>query len=239
MDIESINSDRNLIYFNTPIKVISIYDHHLFDRSDYDTLSKPQRDHLEYKLKDFGWQRKSGRKIFLSKTNQTLIFPKPNILGGSPFDTLRYEKSDNNVVFVLTPTQADCYELGASNFVQKPINNNILIAIIKKNINMLSQQTRDEIKLKNIIININNFQCIEYHSDKNIALTRTEINILHSLARRPNIIISKDKLTLMGKDSNSPMGYKALEMHIVSLRKKLKGLVEIQTHKGLGYSLNN
>jgi hypothetical protein len=111
MDITIINQDKHLCYFNSPIKIITIYDHHLYDRSDYDTLSKPQRTYLERKVADFEPETKSGRITYLSKLNRSLVYPKPAILGGSPFDILRYERQDDSFIYILTPTQAACYFL--------------------------------------------------------------------------------------------------------------------------------
>lgn len=115
MTLEDLNQDKNLCYFDSPLKVISIYDHYKYDRSDLDTLSGPQRKYLESKIQDYEPKVKSGRVIELKKINQSLNYPKPNILGGSPFDTLRYEKKSSEKVFVLSPTQAACYFLTLEN----------------------------------------------------------------------------------------------------------------------------
>ena len=111
-----INQNKNLMFFDTPIKIISIYDHHLFERSEYDSLSPPQREFLEKFLADYEFSKKSGRELYSSSLNLKVVFPKPAILGASPFDILRYEKLKEDTIYVLTPTQCACYFLTLEDF---------------------------------------------------------------------------------------------------------------------------
>lgn len=114
MTIDRLNQDKNICYFDTPVQVISIYDHYRYDRSDHDGLSSPQRDYLINRCREFGLKQVSGRIYTLEKLDLKLVFPKQSILGASPFDSFRYEKHDEKTVFVLTPTQAACYFLTLS-----------------------------------------------------------------------------------------------------------------------------
>lgn len=120
MNLESfftkINENKNLLFFNTPIKVITIYDHHIFERSEYDSLSPPQREYLEKFLEEFEFIKISGRELKSDQFNLKVVFPKPAILGASPFDTLRYEKINEDTIYVLTPTQCACYFLSLEDF---------------------------------------------------------------------------------------------------------------------------
>lgn len=111
MSIKDLNQDKNICYFDTPIQVISIYDHYRYDRSDHDGLSAPQRDYLLNKCKKFGLKQMTGRTYLLEELDLKLVFPKQSILGASPFDSFKYEKYDEKTVFVLTPTQSSCYFL--------------------------------------------------------------------------------------------------------------------------------
>lgn len=148
MTLEDLNQDKNLCFFNSPIKIISIYDHYKYDRSDLDTLSGPQRKYLESKVQDFEPKVKSGRVIELRKINQSLNYPKLNILGGSPFDTLRYEKVSEEKVFVLSPTQAACYFLTLENHDDAKTFLERLLSKQPVNLKKISDHVRTETKLK-------------------------------------------------------------------------------------------
>ena len=111
MSLADLNQDKYLSFFDSPLKMIVIYEHHRYDISDYDSLNTPQREHLEAKVAQYNPIRESGRKTDLTELGLSLVYPKPGILGGSSFDVLRYEEKNESFVFVLTPTQAACYFL--------------------------------------------------------------------------------------------------------------------------------
>jgi DNA-binding response OmpR family regulator len=52
-------------------------------------------------------------------------------------------------------------------------------------------------------------------------------------------VVSKTDLCFVGKEGSNPMSFKALEMHMVAIRKKLKTASgQIQTVRGLGYKID-
>lgn len=156
---------------------------------------------------------------------------------------LQKEKNiDNRVLLMSSELPAkkriDAFNLGVSNIINKPIDYEILRAIINKNIRMVLGQYREVIRIDNVELNINSYQCFLYENDdrKEIHLTPTEFKILHKLLINNSRVISKDELSYMGKDPNSPMSYKSLEMKIVTLRKKLGTSGEkLKTARGIGY----
>jgi hypothetical protein len=145
VSIEVLNQDKNLCYFDTPIQVITIFDHYRYDRSDFDGLSAPQRDYLLQCCKEFDLKQMSGRKYQLKNLGINLIFPRQSILGASPFDCLRYEKADSNTIFVLTPTQAACYFL---TLAQKSDSQQYLQKLLsKQSINL--KKIKDHVRTEN------------------------------------------------------------------------------------------
>ena len=144
---------KTSFFFDTPIKIVSIFDHIRFDRSDVELLSKEQREYIFHKARGDGFVWKSGRILKNKESRVEIVFPKQNILGANPIDILRYEKTSGDRVFVLTPTQAACYflTLGEESFVQNtkrllermPIN-------IKKVIDSLGRTTEASIFSKHL-----------------------------------------------------------------------------------------
>jgi len=157
---------------------------------------------------------------------------------------LQKEKNIDNRVIIISAdssdsTKAEAYDLGASNFMLKPINIKVLRAIINKNLRALEYKFDEKIDLGSFWISIEQHLCFlrEENIEKEVSLTLTEFKILLRLARSPNIIVSKDELSYLGKDPTTPMSYKSLEMHIASLRKKLRNKELIQSKRSLGYVL--
>lgn len=115
MELQDLNKDKYLSFFDHKPRLIVIYEHHQYDACDYDSISTAQIKHLLQKTAVFNSKQKSGRVIQLETPAVTLKIPKPAILGASSFDILRYEKQDPNTIFVLTPTQAACHFLTIEN----------------------------------------------------------------------------------------------------------------------------
>lgn len=167
-----------------------------------------------------------------------------NLDGHSGLEVMRLlqkERSITNRVIVMSASQDEqsqinAYNLGASNFMQKPLNFNILRSILRKNLRSVDEQNFGELVFEDIILNLEKRECILRASDKNrkIDLSLTEFNIIYELAKNEGRIVSKEDLSFLGKDQSASMSYKALEMHVSGLRKKL-GENLIETKRGIGY----
>ena len=71
---------------------------------------------------------------------------------------------------------------------------------------------------------------------KTIDLTYTEFQILHVLASRPGWVFTRYQIVDAAKGEDYPVTDRAVDVHIVNLRKKLGacgGLIE--TIRGVGY----
>lgn len=96
--LDQLKEDKNFYLVDSPLNLLSVFDHTRYDRSDLDLLSVPQRQYVERKLKKFGYKFKTGR-VLTSKL-QTIVFriPKQSIISANPFDVVRYEKK-NQLIF--------------------------------------------------------------------------------------------------------------------------------------------
>jgi two-component system response regulator QseB len=141
---------------------------------------------------------------------------------------------------ISTENEIEAYNLGASNFMAKPIDFNILKAILRKNLRAIDDSLPDRITTPHFFIDLKLYKVFEIKDgqETEIPLTKIEFNILLSLAKNINTVKTKEDLSYLGKDHNEPMSFKALEMHIASLRKKISHDV-IQTKRGVGYFLSS
>lgn len=168
-----------------------------------------------------------------------------NLDGFSGLNLLRIlqkEKDiDNRAILFSSETNDDIkiqgYNLGASNFVEKPLNIDLLRAIIKRNLRVLDRREISSLRFGSLEINLDMRTC--RYQQRKIYLTQTEFNLLNELMKSPARIVPKDHLSFMGKDPNKAMTYKALEMHLSMIKKKLGNKELIKTVRGIGYVLSS
>ena len=132
------------------------------------------------------------------------------------------------------------YGLGVSNFITKPPNFPILNAIIKKNLRMLEQVNSPLIRCGSLSLDLARKQCFIHENENQVEINITpiELRLLTRFASTPNVVISKDELSSLGGDRVDLMSIKALEVHILNLRKKSIYLKKmLLTRRGYGYYL--
>jgi two-component system, OmpR family, response regulator len=166
-----------------------------------------------------------------------------NLEGHSGLDVLRVIQNERNrdidnriivsSVDIDLNSKINSFDLGASNFLSKPISFDLLAAILRKNLRCIESKSAGNLNFPTLLIEFNTRCCFVKMDSKvtQINLTNIEFNILFKLAKSPSTIISKDNLSILGKD---PMSFKALEMHIASIRRKI-GKERIITSRGIGY----
>ncbi|MBT3236630.1 MAG: response regulator transcription factor [Bdellovibrionales bacterium] len=169
-----------------------------------------------------------------------------NLMGYSGLDILRLLQKEENIdnrVIVMSiddeiASQVKAYNLGASNFILKPINFDIIRAMLRKNIRSLESREVGKLDFGDLTIAPDTRSCYIRTGDSSLEvdLTLIEFNLLYKMAKSSNIVITKEDLCFLGRDQNQPMSFKALEMHISSLRKKLIADLII-TKRGVGYYL--
>ena len=135
----------------------------------------------------------------------------------------------------------DAYNFGASDYVTKPFNMDVLVAMLGSKAKFLLNNDRSE---------IHRFGNMEHHPNihtlfrdgKKIELTILENRILLYFLRNPNKVINRDELMLVVWGYNSDVNTRTLDMHIVRLRKKIELNPDnpqlLQTVRGIGYRFN-
>jgi len=127
-------------------------------------------------------------------------------------------------------------ELGADDYVTKPFSGKVLAARVRR---ILKRQARPHeetgvLKLHALTIDLDRREvCVK---DQPVGLTYTEFNILHTLAKRPGIVFSRYKIVDAIHGSDYLVTDRAVDVQIVSLRKKLGEYGQyIETVRGVGY----
>jgi len=129
-------------------------------------------------------------------------------------------------------------ELGADDYVSKPFSPKELIARIKAVLRRTREKEmpRDVFKLIGLEINFSKIEvCV---GRKSVELTSKEFELLKTLIQAQGRVLSRDYLldTIWGFDHAMDIQTRTVDVHIRTLRKKLKGAAKhIITVKNYGY----
>ncbi|MFV0519475.1 MAG: response regulator transcription factor [Lachnospirales bacterium] len=135
-------------------------------------------------------------------------------------------------------------ELGADIYLTKPFSLRELVTVVKSLFRRVDNFTISKFKsFNNGDLKINFEEQIVLKNDKEIKLTKSEWNILNSLASHCKKIFSRDELIVvaLGDDFN---GYdRAIDSHIKNLRSKIENDTSnpkyIVTVRGFGYKFGD
>jgi two-component system alkaline phosphatase synthesis response regulator PhoP len=131
--------------------------------------------------------------------------------------------------------------LGASDFVQKPVSINKLIARVKANLRNVERQ--NDLKASNAIIKngpivINREEYSVRIDNRSVELARKEFEILFLLASNPGKVYNREKILNEIWGNQVFVVERTIDVHLVNIRKKLGEFSEcIETIKGIGYRL--
>jgi two-component system alkaline phosphatase synthesis response regulator PhoP len=169
----------------------------------------------------------------------------PGKEGSQVCEDVRRQGFENLIIMMTAKAQdvdkIDAYNFGVSDYVTKPFNMDVLVAMIENKVKFLVNNDRSE---------IHRFGDMEHHPNvhtlfrngKKIELTILENRILLYFLRNPNKVINRDELMLVVWGYNSDVNTRTLDMHIVRLRKKIELNPDnpqlLQTVRGIGYRFN-
>ena len=190
-----------------------------------------------------------------SSAVETIMTEKPDIVlldwmlpgkeGAEVCEEVRQQGYEGLVIMMTAKAQdvdkIDAYNFGASDYVTKPFNMDVLVAMLDSKVKFLLSNDRSE---------IHRFGNMEHHPNihtlfrdgKKIELTILENRILLYFLRNSNKVINRDELMLVVWGYNSDVNTRTLDMHIVRLRKKIEVNPDnpqlLQTVRGVGYRFN-
>lgn len=129
------------------------------------------------------------------------------------------------------------YNLGAINYLEKPLNSEILKAITDS----VERHQSKNFDAKQIVgnIEINLVKQSVTLNEEEIHLTASELKILSYLSERPGKTIPREQLLAVISTTDKLVSERLVDTHISSLRKKIRGsTVIIESIYKEGYVLN-
>ena len=172
----------------------------------------------------------------------------PNMDG---FDVCRKIRKDSNVPIILISAKGEDFEkimgldIGADDYIVKPFSPSEVMARVRavlrrmKTVTEVPAATEQQIILGNMRINLDEYTL--YIDEKQIKLTKKEIETMWMLASNPNKVFTRDNLldSLWGYDYYGDS--RTVDSHIKRLRAKLENVEHkdwsIKTIWGVGYKL--
>jgi two-component system phosphate regulon response regulator PhoB len=128
-------------------------------------------------------------------------------------------------------------EMGADDYVIKPFSPRVLAARVKTILRRQKSEvsaTEQSLVFSGLRIYPERFET--QVDGRPVILTSTEFRILELLARHPGRVFSRDQIVDTARGENYPVTDRSVDVHIVSLRKKLGPYGRlIATVRGVGY----
>jgi len=207
---------------------------------------------LEYNLKKEGFAVLSSRNgedvlRIASKEHPGLILLDLMLPGLNGLEVCRELKRDNKtaaipIIMLTAKTQESDkilgLELGADDYVTKPFSPKELIARIRAILRRVKDKTdlSETMKIGELAIDFSKIAVTV--KDKPVALTAKEFELLKALVKARGRVLSRDHLldNIWGFDHAAEIETRTVDVHIRTLRKKLKGAARrIITVKNYGY----
>lgn len=156
--------------------------------------------------------------------------------------SLREKGFDQLIIMMTAKAQEvdkiDAYSAGVSDYVTKPFNMDLLVAMLGNKVKYFINNEKSE---------VHKFGDIEHHPNihvlfkqgKKTELTILENRILLYFLKNSNRVITREELMLEVWGYQADVNTRTLDMHIVRLRKKIENDSEVpeflQTVRGIGY----
>ena len=127
-------------------------------------------------------------------------------------------------------------EVGADDYVAKPFSGKVLAARVRRLLRRAAQtpEEREVIRIHDLTIDPGRHEV--WAQEQKVDLTRTEFSILHILAKRAGLVLSRYQIVDSVHGDDYAVTDRAVDVQIVSLRRKLGPCGQyIETVRGVGY----
>jgi len=166
----------------------------------------------------------------------------PGKPGSEVCDNVRAKGFDKLIIMMTSKSQdidkIEAYNFGVSDYITKPFNMDVLVAMIDNKIKFsLNNEKSESYKFANIEHLPNTHLLIK--DGRKIELTILENRILLYFLKNQNKVINREELMMEVWGYNADVNTRTLDMHIVRLRKKIESNPDspqyLQTVRGIGY----
>lgn len=128
-------------------------------------------------------------------------------------------------------------EIGADDYITKPFSPRVLLARLRAVLRRRSEGVVPDsqtISYRNLRIDPGKH--VVTINGKTIALTHSEFNLIHVMARRPGWVFTRNQLVDAIRGEDVFITDRTIDVHIAGLRKKLgRGNDFVETIRGIGY----
>ena len=186
-------------------------------------------------------------KIKITQFKFDLIVLDVMMPGQNGYDLTKEIKKSMQVPIILLTAKGEVenrikgLELGADDYVTKPLSPRELVARVNANLKRVTQSSVPASKPLSLFDINEKYMQITFDGTE-LSLTKAEYNLLAYLIHRPKQVFSRDQLLTAIWNESYLADERTIDTHIKSLRAKLKvvnsGQETIKTHRGLGYSLS-
>jgi DNA-binding response OmpR family regulator len=139
-----------------------------------------------------------------------------------------------------TEEKIEGLNIGADDYLSKPFSFDELLARIKSLLRRPKEYIGDEIKIKNITLDLQNY-LVKIDSNL-VTLSKKEFQLLEILIRNKNKIVSKEKIIDNLWEFEADVLPNNVEVFVAALRNKIEkpyNIILIQTFRGLGYKIED
>jgi len=166
----------------------------------------------------------------------------PGKQGSEVCNAIRDKGFDKLVIMMTAKAQdvdkIEAYQFGVSDYITKPFNMDVLVAMIDNKIKFtLNSDKTESHKFANMEHQPNTHTLLR--DGRKIELTILENRILLYFLKNKNKVINREELMMEVWGYNADVNTRTLDMHIVRLRKKIENNPDspqyLQTVRGIGY----
>jgi two-component system alkaline phosphatase synthesis response regulator PhoP len=186
----------------------------------------------------------AAEKLILEQTPDIVLLDwmLPGKQGSEVCAAIRDKGFDKLVIMMTAKAQdvdkIEAYQFGVSDYITKPFNMDVLVAMIDNKIKFtLNSEKSESYKFANMEHLPNTHTLLR--DGKKIELTILENRILLYFLKNRNKVINREELMMEVWGYNADVNTRTLDMHIVRLRKKIEINPDspqyLQTVRGIGY----
>src|SRR5690606_38321487 len=187
-----------------------------------------------------------GEKLILEQKPDIVLLDwmLPNKSGADICTNVRNAGFNKLIIMMTAKSQdidkIDAYSFGVSDYITKPFNMDVLVALIENKVKYFVSQPAENLVFGDTEHQPNTHMMIR--NGKRIELTILENRILLYFLQNVGRVISREELMEVVWGYTSNVNTRTLDMHIVRLRKKIETNPDkpkyLITVRGMGYKFN-